>query len=56
MIAFCPIFANSHIELRKFLGISYEQSDYKFGLQTIKNNLGLMSEEVLKKINAVILG
>ena len=48
-------YANSHIELRKFLGISFEQSDYKFGLQTIKNNLGLMSEEVLKKINAEII-
>ena len=48
-------YANSHIELREFLGISFEQSDYKFGLQTIRNNLGLMSEEVLKKINAEIV-
>jgi len=47
-------YANSHIETRHFLGLSFEGGGIKLGLQTIKNNLGLMSEEVIKKINIEI--
>ena len=48
-------YANSHIETRHFLGLSFEGGGIKLGLQTIKNNLGLMSEEVIKKINIEIV-
>lgn len=47
--------ANNHIDLRKFLGHGMiDNSDY-YSLQTIKDNISLLSEDMLDKINVLIV-
>ena len=50
--------ANTHLTLRDLLGIGPEHSDYtgvEFEYQNIYDNVSLLSEELLKEINEVIL-
>ena len=47
--------ANNHIELRKFLGHGMVDSYDCYSLQSIKDNISLLSEEVLNKINVLIV-
>lgn len=46
--------ANQHLTLRKILGIS-EFEDIYFNLKTIKNNISLLTPEILQKINIIIV-
>ena len=45
-IDYCRVrdYANSHREVRGFLGLSYLMPDKIFDLQTIKDNLGLLTK------------
>lgn len=49
--------ANNHITLRGILGV--DRSDFQYGkdyeLQTLRDNVGLLDEEVLRQINEVIV-
>ena len=47
--------ANNHIELRQFLGHGMIDCDDRYSLQTIKDNMSLLTEEALDKINIVIV-
>jgi len=47
--------ANNHIELRKFLGHSMIDSAHCYSLQSIKDNIALVTEDVLDKINLLIV-
>ena len=47
--------ANNHIELRKLLGHSMIDSCDYYSLQTIKDNISLITEDVLDKINVLIV-
>ena len=47
--------ANNHIELRKFLGHGMIDNQYSYSLQTIKDNVTLLGEEVLDKINILMV-
>ena len=47
--------ANNHIELRKFLGHSMIDSTHCYSLQSIKDNIALVTEDVLDKINLLIV-
>jgi hypothetical protein len=48
-------YANSHKEVRLFLGKSFMMEDEGYDLQTIKNNLNLITSEIMDKINNVIV-
>ena len=52
-IDYCRLrdYANSHREVRGFLGLSYLVDDEIFDLQTIKNNVGLLTKEILDEIS-----
>ena len=47
--------ANNHIELRQFLGHGMIDCDDRYSLQSIKDNMSLLTEEALDKINIVIV-
>jgi transposase, IS5 family len=47
--------ANNHIELRKFLGHGMIDNQDYYSLQTIKDNVALLGEEVLDKINILMV-
>ena len=47
--------ANNHIELRKFLGHGMIDSCDYYSLQTIKDNIALITEDMLDKINVLIV-
>jgi hypothetical protein len=47
--------ANNHMELRKFLGHGMIDSHDYYSLQSIKDNISLLTEEVLDKINVLIV-
>jgi hypothetical protein len=48
--------ANSHIEIRQMLGRGGILDDgYKYPLQTIKDNVHLLTPEVMEKINKVVV-
>ena len=47
--------ANNHIELRKFLGHSMIDSTHCYSLQSIKDNIALITEDMLDKINVLIV-
>jgi hypothetical protein len=46
---------NNHIELRKFLGHGMVDSSDHYSLQSIKDNISLLTEDVLDKINVVVV-
>ena len=48
--------ANNHNGLRLFLGHGMIDSDDRYCLQTIKDNVGTLTEAVLAKINTLIVG
>jgi IS5 family transposase len=56
-IDFCRLtdYANSHREVRVFLGFSLMVWDEKYNLQTIKNNLPFITEEIMAKINTIVV-
>ena len=43
-------YANSHRDVRAFLGFSFMTSDEQYDLQTIKNNTRLITNEIMDKI------
>ncbi|MGH8474313.1 MAG: ISNCY family transposase [Methylococcales bacterium] len=47
--------ANEHKTLRELLGHSGLESDYRYHLQTVKDNLRLFTAEILDRINAEII-
>jgi len=47
--------ANNHAELRKFLGHGMIDFDDSYSLQGIKDNMSLLTEDALDKINTVIV-
>jgi transposase, IS5 family len=48
-------YANSHRDVRAFLGFSFMTFDEQYDLQTIKNNTRLITNETMDKINTVIV-
>ena len=56
-IDYCRVrdYANSHREVRGFLGLSYLMDDKIFDLQTIKDNVGLLTKEMLDEINQIVV-
>ena len=56
-IDYCRVrdYANSHREVRGFLGLSYLIDDKIFDLQTIKDNVGLLTKEILDEINQIVV-
>lgn len=47
--------ADNHITLRKMLGHNLYNEANKYALQTLKDNVSLLTPEVLKKINEVVV-
>lgn len=47
---------NNHRKIREMLGIGPVNSDLQFNLQTIKDNVSLITVDVLDKINQVVVG
>lgn len=47
--------ANNHLTLRLMLGHSIMNSDFRYALQTLKDNVSLFTPEILDKINQVAL-
>lgn len=47
--------ANNHIDLRKFLGHGMIDCHDSYSVQSIKDNLALLTDDVLDKINVVIV-
>ena len=47
--------ADNHLTLRQMLGHGYFETDYKYPLQTIKDNVSLLTPEVLEKINQLVV-
>lgn len=45
--------ANNHKVIREFLGHTIFEFDQRYGLQTIKDNIGLLTPHVLDRINQV---
>lgn len=56
-IDYCRVrdYANSHREVRGFLGLSYLMDDKIYDLQTIKDNVGLLTKEILDEINQIVV-
>ena len=48
--------ANEHNTLRQMLGHSLFDDNKRYGLQTIKDNVSLLTPEILDKINQIIVG
>jgi IS5 family transposase len=47
--------ANNHDKLRKMLGHSEMDKDYQYALQTLKDNVSLLTPEVLDRINQIVV-
>ncbi len=47
--------ANNHITLRQMLGHGFFDSKTKYALQTLKDNVSLLTPEVLDKVNQVVV-
>ena len=48
--------SDNHKKVRLMLGLSpLIDEDYTYGLQTLKDNIGLLSEENLRQINQIVL-
>ena len=47
--------ANNHAELRKFLGHGMIDCNYRYSLQSVKDNISLLTEDALEEINIVIV-
>jgi len=47
--------ANNHVTLRQMLGHGIFDQDYRYALQTLKDNVSLLTCEVLDKINQVVV-
>ncbi len=47
--------ANNHMTLRKMLGHGYFDSETKYALQTLKDNVSLLTPEVLDEVNQVVV-
>jgi len=48
--------ANEHITLRQMLGHSIFDQDKRYGLQTLKDNIRLLTPEILDHINQIVVG
>ena len=47
--------ANNHIKLRQMLGHGKMDADYQYELQTLKDNISLFTQEILDKINQIVI-
>ena len=47
--------ANQHTTLRQMLGHAFMDQSYQYPIQTIKDNVGLLTPEVLDEINQVVV-
>ncbi len=47
--------ANQHKTIRQMLGHSTFADDYEYKLQTLKDNVALLTPEILDKINALVV-
>ena len=47
--------ANQHLALRQMLGHSFMDMSYYYPLQTLKDNVSLLTPELLDKINEVVV-
>ena len=47
--------ANNHAELRRFLGHGMIDSNDRYSLQSIKDNVSLLSDDALNEINTVMV-
>ena len=47
--------ANEHNKIRQFLGHTIYEVDERYGLQTIKDNISLLTPELLDVINQVVV-
>jgi hypothetical protein len=47
--------ANEHNKVREFLGHTIHESNQRYGLQTIKDNVSLLTPELLDQINVVVV-
>lgn len=47
--------ANNHRTIRFMLGHSSFDDDYEYKLQTVKDNVSLLTSEILNEINAVVV-
>jgi len=47
--------ANNHVTLRQMLGHGFFDSKTKYALQTLKDNVSLLTPEVLDKVNQVVV-
>lgn len=47
--------SNNHMEIRRFLGHTIFDFDQRYALQTIKDNVSLLTPEVLDEINQVVV-
>ena len=47
--------ANNHKTLRKMLGHGLEDNEYNYKLQTIRDNVSLLTPEILDKINVAVV-
>lgn len=47
--------ANNHRTIRQMLGHGFNDYTYEYKLQTLKDNISLLTPEVLDKINAVVV-
>lgn len=47
--------ANEHNKVREFLGHTIHESNERYGLQTIKDNVSLLTPELLDEINQVVV-
>jgi hypothetical protein len=47
--------ANNHRVIREFMGHTIFEFDQRYGLQTIKDNVNLLTPRILEKINQVVV-
>jgi hypothetical protein len=47
--------ADNHKTIRQMMGHGVFEYDYKYPLQTLKDNISLLTPEVLKKINELVV-
>jgi len=46
---------NHHDTIRQMLGHGIRDADYRYNLQTLKDNVGLLTAEVINEINVVVV-
>ena len=47
--------ANNHMTLRQMLGHGDIDKDYKYAMQTLKDNIKLFTPEILNQINRIVV-